>query len=69
MSRHYPANLRFDSSNYIGNASLGGASVMLLQAANETLVPLLQECRVVELNQIASFEDNFIDCMPLAPVC
>lgn len=52
----------------IGNASLGGASLMLLGAAGEALDPLIRNCRVVELNQIASFEDHFIDSMSLVPL-
>ena len=33
----------------------------------EAYAPLLEHCSVVELNQIASFQNHFIDSMPLVP--
>jgi uncharacterized 2Fe-2S/4Fe-4S cluster protein (DUF4445 family) len=49
----------------IGNASLGGASLLLQAGDNQTLGRLREKCRVVELNQLDNFEDIFIDAMPL----
>ncbi|MCC5808299.1 MAG: DUF4445 domain-containing protein [Opitutales bacterium] len=49
----------------IGNASLGGASLVLQSDAGSAADTLCGNCRVVELNQIDCFEDHFIDCMPL----
>ena len=52
----------------IGNASLGGASLLLQSDDRDRLESLLAASSVVELNQIASFEDHFIDCMSLSPI-
>lgn len=52
----------------IGNASLGGASLLLQCQTAPSLDALTKQCRVVELNQINSFEDHYIDCMPLRPI-
>lgn len=52
----------------IGNASLGGASLLLQTDDPAPLESLLAACTVVELNQIESFEDHFIDSMSLSPV-
>ncbi len=50
----------------IGNASLGGASLMLQSDSAAAVEALRSQCRVIELNQIESFEDYFIDCMPIS---
>ncbi len=61
-------NVPFDRLRVIGNASLGGASLML-QSENESAIETLRaNARVIELNQVESFEDHFIDCMPLDPL-
>ncbi|MFO7726002.1 MAG: ASKHA domain-containing protein [Oceanipulchritudo sp.] len=52
----------------IGNASLGGTSLLLQSDDPAPLESLLEACTVVELNQMQSFEDHFIDCMSLSPV-
>lgn len=52
----------------IGNASLGGASLLLQSDSAAAVETLRKESRVIELNQIESFEDHFIDCMPLTPI-
>ncbi len=54
-----------DRIHVIGNASLGGASLLLLHGESEAISPLLRGSRVVELNQTESFEDHFIDAMSL----
>lgn len=52
----------------IGNASLGGASLLLQSNNNSPIEELRAKCEIVELNQIESFEDHFIDSMPLASI-
>lgn len=52
----------------VGNASLGGASLVLQTGLDDQLEDLCGRCRVVELNQLASFEDHFIDCLELSPI-
>ncbi|MEX0330977.1 MAG: ASKHA domain-containing protein [Puniceicoccaceae bacterium] len=49
----------------VGNASLGGACLLLNDGVSKQLQPLLGQCEVVELNQEASFEDHFTDCLLL----
>lgn len=49
----------------VGNASLGGACLLLNDGISEKLQPLLEQCQVVELNQEASFEDHFTDSLLL----
>ena len=51
----------------VGNASLGGASLWLLESDRSRLAPLSTQCRVIELNQIPSFEDHFTDALCLGP--
>lgn len=51
----------------IGNASLGGASRLLQTQSESPIRELAGHCSVIELNQIASFEDHFIDSMALQP--
>ncbi len=55
----------FERLHVIGNASLGGASLVLQSEAGSAADTLCGEVRVIELNQVGSFEDHFIDCMPL----
>jgi uncharacterized 2Fe-2S/4Fe-4S cluster protein (DUF4445 family) len=43
----------------IGNASLGGASLILQAGQPFTLDRLVKSTRVIELNQVPSFEDHF----------
>jgi uncharacterized 2Fe-2S/4Fe-4S cluster protein (DUF4445 family) len=52
----------------IGNASLGGASLLLQSESKDAIHYLRENCRIIELNQLQSFEDSFIDCMPLKPI-
>lgn len=52
----------------IGNASLGGASLLLQSGSAAAVEILRRQCRVIELNQIESFEDHFIDCMALEAI-
>ena len=49
----------------VGNASLGGASLMLQCGSPAAVEQLRRQCRIIELNQIDHFEDHFIDCMAL----
>jgi uncharacterized 2Fe-2S/4Fe-4S cluster protein (DUF4445 family) len=52
----------------IGNASLGGASLVLQSEADTEVEALCRNCQIIELNQIECFEDHFIDCMPLEKI-
>ena len=54
-----------DRIDIVGNASLGGACLLLSDGASEMLQPLLDRCEVVELNQEPSFEDHFTDSLLL----
>jgi len=54
-----------DRIQMIGNASLGGACMLLNDHAHALLQQLLDTCEVIELNQMESFEDNFTDCLLL----
>ncbi len=54
-----------DRIRMTGNASLGGACLLLNDRAHQQLQQLLENCKVVELNLIDSFEDNFTDCLML----
>ena len=49
----------------IGNASLAGASLLLQANVADDIAALRSACRVLELNQIESFEDHYIDAMAL----
>jgi len=49
----------------IGNASLAGASLLLQANVADDVAALRSTCRVLELNQIESFEDHYIDAMAL----
>lgn len=52
----------------IGNASLGGASLYLQSAEGTILKSFLDACQVIELNQCETFEEHFIDGMPLEAI-
>lgn len=52
----------------VGNASLGGACLLLNTNSQALLRPLLDSCQVIELNQVDSFEDHFTDCLMLQPM-
>lgn len=58
-------NVEFETIDLIGNASLGGASLSLMYPGRFPLQPLLHACRIVELNQVASFQDHFTDSLML----
>ncbi len=49
----------------IGNASLGGASLVLQAGAPHELDRLVKSVRVIELNQIPTFEEHFIGSLRL----
>lgn len=55
--------LPLDRFSVIGNASLGGVSLMLLNG--ESPGSLRTQCRNIELNQCEDFEGCFIDCLAL----
>jgi uncharacterized 2Fe-2S/4Fe-4S cluster protein (DUF4445 family) len=52
----------------IGNASLGGASLLLNPAFRDQIDALEQACETVELNQTDCFEDHFTDALALEPM-
>jgi uncharacterized 2Fe-2S/4Fe-4S cluster protein (DUF4445 family) len=54
-----------DRIRMVGNASLGGASLLLNPDQNSSLRELVDKCEVIELNQIDSFEDHFTDSLTL----
>jgi len=49
----------------IGNISLGGASLSLMYPDRFPLQPLIESCRIVELNQVETFQDHFTDALML----
>jgi len=49
----------------IGNSSLGGASLVLQAGFPAGLNRLVNDTRVIELNQVPSFEDHFTDALGL----
>jgi uncharacterized 2Fe-2S/4Fe-4S cluster protein (DUF4445 family) len=49
----------------IGNSSLGGASLVLQAGFPSGLNRLVNDTRVIELNQVPSFEDHFTDALGL----
>jgi len=57
-----------DRLRVIGNASLGGTSLLLQQGPSTAIEGLRQQCTIVELNQAACFEDHFIDAMAINPL-
>ena len=56
-----------DKIHIIGNSSLAGASLLLQAELHKESQSLIDKTRVVELNQIETFEDNYIDAMTLDP--
>lgn len=56
-----------DRIRVVGNASLGGASLLLNNPQSDALQQLINSCEVIELNQISSFEDHFTDGLSLDP--
>jgi len=58
-------NVAFEKVDLIGNASLGGASLSLMYPERFPLQPLVDTCRIVELNQVESFQDHFTDALML----
>jgi len=57
--------LPLDRVSLIGNSSLGGASLLLHPHQRPALDALLAGTRVIELNQIPTFEDHFTDALAL----
>jgi uncharacterized 2Fe-2S/4Fe-4S cluster protein (DUF4445 family) len=51
----------------IGNASLGGASLLLNHPQHPGMRELVNNCKVIELNQVPAFEDHFTDALSLDP--
>ena len=49
----------------IGNASLGGASLLLNCPRHPDMGGLIDRCKVIELNQVPEFEDHFTDALSL----
>lgn len=58
----------FEKIRMIGNASLGGACLLLNRQVGEDMKPLMQNSTVLELNQIDSFEDHYTDALALEPM-
>lgn len=58
-------NVPVERIEMVGNASLGGASLLLSPSSNGALGELLDNCKVIELNQAESFEDHFTDALIL----
>ncbi|MEX0321975.1 MAG: ASKHA domain-containing protein [Puniceicoccaceae bacterium] len=54
-----------DRIRIVGNASLGGASLLLNPQEAPALNELMNNCEVIELNQVDSFEDHFTDSLML----
>ncbi|NBB79462.1 MAG: DUF4445 domain-containing protein [Verrucomicrobia bacterium] len=52
----------------IGNAALGGASLALQADFSAAIQALRSQCQVVELNQIPSFSDHYMDALTLEPL-
>lgn len=52
-----------DRVELIGNSSLGGASIALQSGLSSSLNQLVQNTRVIELNQEPSFEGHFTDSL------
>lgn len=56
-----------DRIELLGNSSLGGASMILLAGQPDVLDGLVRSTRVIELNQMPSFEEHFTNCLALGP--
>lgn len=61
-------DISVDKIKTVGNASLGGACLLLNEKMHDLMRPLLDTCQVIELNQVESFEDHFTDCLMLEPL-
>jgi uncharacterized 2Fe-2S/4Fe-4S cluster protein (DUF4445 family) len=59
---------RPDQIKLVGNTSLGGAFLALLDRGTlEEMADLASSVEVIELNQDPNFEDSYIDCLSLDP--
>ncbi len=52
----------------IGNASLGGASLLVQADYSKTIEALCQSCEIVELNQVPSFSEHYTDSLLLEEI-
>ena len=52
----------------IGNAALGGASLMLQTDFSKEIEVLCQNCKLIELNQVSSFSDHYTDALLLEEI-
>ncbi len=52
----------------IGNAALGGASLLVQADYSKDIEALCQNCQIVELNTVPSFSDHYTDCLLLEEV-
>ena len=57
-----------DRIRVVGNSSLAGASICGFCDCDAVMDRLRRNCEVLELNQLATFQDHFIDCMCLQPM-
>lgn len=52
----------------IGNAALGGASLLLQANYSKKIETLCQNCQIIELNQVPSFSDHYTDSLLLEEI-
>lgn len=52
----------------IGNAALGGASLLLQADYSKEIEALCQNCKIIELNAVPSFSDHYTDALLLAAI-
>lgn len=52
----------------IGNAALGGASLLLQADFKTEIETVCAQCAIIELNQIDSFSDHYTDALLLEPI-
>jgi uncharacterized 2Fe-2S/4Fe-4S cluster protein (DUF4445 family) len=52
----------------IGNAALGGASLSLQADFSQQIKSLIENCQIVELNQVPSFSDYYTDALLLEEI-
>lgn len=52
----------------IGNASLGGASLLLQVDYSKEIEALSQDCQIIELNAVPSFSDHYTDALLLGAI-
>ena len=52
----------------IGNASLGGTSLLVQADYSEAIEALCNSCKIVELNQVPSFSDHYTDSLLLEEI-